>query len=635
MLQCTQALWSNCIPTLPAIALSLFVAQSPALAQLNPDPQPTPGLRQNGVRIGPGVQIGPGVSLPPPLQPPTPIPLPSQPLALPTAATAPNGDVAQQAKAVTVLIQNNTDSGSGVLIQRQGKTYTILTAAHVLAAPMAYTLTTPDGQTHSVTDIQQIPGIDLALLRFQSDRSYTLANAASSHNLTEGKPVYVAGFPLSTAAITQRVYNFTDGRITARSSKSFADGYAMVYTNNTLPGMSGGGIFNHNGQLVGIHGRGDIDSKLESSSINPNIRIKTGFNLGIPIESFLRRAKELGIPINIVIILPSQTLPNPVGDSVVDATIKAQQGDYPGAIAEISRAIQQSPNTARLYFARANYLISSGQIASGLQDLDRAIALDSNSESAYMLRASYRSANRDTAGALADLTQAIKLNPRNLQAYTLRATLNLTQRDDGAAIADYTEMIRLEPKNALAYNMRAGLYWQQGNQRGALADMNQLISLIPSDLQAYDNRAHFRRYSGDIPGAIADYTVMIKLNPRHLRAYEKRAALKVAMQDLPGAIADYSAMIQASPGNISGYQERASLYLKQKQYRNAIADYSKMIEFQPTESGWYISRGFAREEAGDRAGASADFKTVAELLRKKGDRAGSEDWMKRARQLMP
>jgi tetratricopeptide (TPR) repeat protein/V8-like Glu-specific endopeptidase len=581
--------------------------------------------------------VGPGVLLPPPLQPPSTILPTVRTPNLMTAVATTSGDIAQQVKAVTVLIQSSNGSGSGVLIQHQGQIYTVLTAAHVVPSPASSTITLSNGQQHSVTlsDIQPIAEIDLALVRFRSDRTYAIAKVGSSQTLTEGKPVYVAGFPLNTTAITQPVYSFTDGKITARSSKPFADGYSMVYTNNTLPGMSGGGVFNSSGELVGIHGRGDVDTKLESSSINSGIRIKTGFNLGIPIETFLQRAKALGIPININIISPIAAPSNLADDSIVAAALKAQQGDYAGAIAQITLAIGQSPQSARLYFARANYSAALGQTAATLQDLDRTIALDPKSEPAYVLRGSYRNANRDNVGAVADFTQALKLNPKNIQAYTWRATLSVAQGDNTAAIADYTEMIRLDPKNAaLAYSMRAGMYWQQGNQKGAIADMDRLIALNPSDLQAYDNRAHFRRYSGDIPGAIADYSAIVKLNPRNVRAYEKRADLKMEMNDISGAIADYSALITANPQNTTGYMSRSSLYMKQKQYREAIADLSKLIELQPYQSAWYSQRGLAREDMGDKAGASTDFRKVAELALQKGDRAEYDSWMKRASEVI-
>jgi hypothetical protein len=129
------ALTSSAAVMLWAIATSALITS--AIAQSSP--QTSNEFRQNGV------QIGPGVRLPPPLLPPTP---PAPTLQLPglrsVAATSSSGNVAQLAKAVTVLIQNNVGSGSGVLIQQKGNTYTVLTAAHVIQPPITCAITTAE-----------------------------------------------------------------------------------------------------------------------------------------------------------------------------------------------------------------------------------------------------------------------------------------------------------------------------------------------------------------------------------------------------------------------------------------------------------------------------------------------------------
>ncbi|WP_258001396.1 serine protease [Fischerella thermalis] len=60
----------------------------------------------------------------------------------------------------------------------------------------------------------------------------------------EGTTAYVAGFPAPTFAINQPIYIFSDGKITANASKPLRDGYALVYSNNTSEGMSGGAVLN-------------------------------------------------------------------------------------------------------------------------------------------------------------------------------------------------------------------------------------------------------------------------------------------------------------------------------------------------------------------------------------------------------
>jgi hypothetical protein len=68
-------------------------------------------------------------------------------------------------------------------------------------------------------------------------------------------------------------------------------GYTVIYNAPTLPGMSGGGVFNKAGQLVAIHGVGDqytantgVERQISGSSgiANRPIGSKISYNRGIP-----------------------------------------------------------------------------------------------------------------------------------------------------------------------------------------------------------------------------------------------------------------------------------------------------------------------------------------------------------------
>jgi S1-C subfamily serine protease len=139
------------------------------------------------------------------------------------------------AKAITVEIKSASNSkfGSGILLQRQGDIYTVLTAGHVVADDNAFTFTTSDGFVHQslANSIRRAGnGIDLAVLKFQSSRSYTLANIGTSNSLVYGSLVYVAGFPLATDVIDSRVFNFTEGKISGKATQTNKNGYSLIYT---------------------------------------------------------------------------------------------------------------------------------------------------------------------------------------------------------------------------------------------------------------------------------------------------------------------------------------------------------------------------------------------------------------------
>jgi len=133
--------------------------------------------------------------------------------------------VGQIAKSITVLIDSK-DPGSGVIIKREGNTYTVLSARHVFKDPQAkYEIVTPDGSRYALnySSVKKLPSADLAVVEFTSSKSYTVAKIGNSDLATEGKAAYVAGFPKTSAAINTSIYNFTDGRITANASRPIND----------------------------------------------------------------------------------------------------------------------------------------------------------------------------------------------------------------------------------------------------------------------------------------------------------------------------------------------------------------------------------------------------------------------------
>ncbi|MEL4896193.1 GUN4 domain-containing protein [Crocosphaera sp. Alani8] len=193
-------------------------------------------------------------------------------------------EISRTAKKITVLIEGPGSNGTGLIINKSGQTYSLFTAAHVVGninpGEEAYVVT-PDQKRHLINTrtIEIIPGVDLAVVEFNSDRIYPTAKLANGSQLTEGSTVYVSGFPLPTTAINASIYTFVPGKITATGG--LRDGYGLVYTNNTLPGMSGGPVLNQQGEVVGIHGRADTTSTQTTGY--DNIYIKTGLNLGVPL----------------------------------------------------------------------------------------------------------------------------------------------------------------------------------------------------------------------------------------------------------------------------------------------------------------------------------------------------------------
>lgn len=172
-------------------------------------------------------------------------------------------DIYQLAQSTAVRIVRDHVSGTGVIIDRQEQTYTVLTSWHVVDNEGEMALLTEDGKSHPLLHPpQRIGNLDLGIIKFISPQDYAVATLANDTPQT-GEKIYAAGFPsykadgtTDTLASGIKAFRLTQGEISLVPSQSLPEGYLLGYTNDTEMGMSGGAIFNTKGFLVGIHGRG-------------------------------------------------------------------------------------------------------------------------------------------------------------------------------------------------------------------------------------------------------------------------------------------------------------------------------------------------------------------------------------------
>lgn len=183
-------------------------------------------------------------------------------------------------------------SSSGVIIGRSGDTYFVLTTFHSINTQSEYTIHTQNGRRYTVTPrnygarVRPIPeGIDLAIVEFQSDAIYQVATL-SSGEIARSIPVHVIGWPEGTLQNPESSLFNVEGAVSQSRIISFEDGYQFAHTVPTRNGMSGGGVFNQYGHLIGIHGRRD-------GAIDPDSGIiisEPTSNWAIPIDNFLKLA---------------------------------------------------------------------------------------------------------------------------------------------------------------------------------------------------------------------------------------------------------------------------------------------------------------------------------------------------------
>jgi tetratricopeptide (TPR) repeat protein len=486
------------------------------------------------------------------------------------AATALSAQaISQIAKYTTVRIVSQT-AGSGVLIQRDGNTYTVLTAAHVVAAADAYEVITPDGSRAQPTTIKKLPEVDLALVQFISNQAHQVVELGDSGQVLEGSLSYVAGFPLRTEAISETIYSFTEGKITANAGRALQDGYALVYSNNTLPGMSGGPVFNEQGKLIGIHGRADTTEKIQDQTLNPDIYIKSGFNLGIPTRTFLQLAPKSGLNLGFATPAQQTAAQTTADDYFLQAQAQIDREEYEGAIATLTQAITLNSNYSAAYALRGFAQARLAKASAALADSEQAIRLDPDNARADLVRGLVRSRLGETQEALADAEKGVSLQPNFAGSYGLRGTIRLLLADYAGAVADLkktAELMRSQGNTTQAQSIEQGVTAFSKLQTGA------------GTFDHYLARAAVRIQLKDIQGAALDFQDAASLAQQQrqlpqyliaksmLRITDASIAQRYAAQDNPqatfpnsqGMLAQLDQAIRNNPSDGNSYRFRGTL----------------------------------------------------------------------------
>ncbi len=230
--------------------------------------------------------------------------------------------------------------GSGVIIAKTGNKYYVLTVAHNFLqrhldnkdywqksrGKPYYGIRTYDGEIHIIEDVNdgrgcplkgspkftvlvrfgcrdrfilntdivdytigtdQVRGIDLAIVTFESNKNYIVAPLGDSGQVNLNDRVYISGWPdpereqdPQTGECRERVarrqrrlaWGPVRGKINADPQHQ---GYSIFYTDETAAGMSGGPVFDSNGRVVGSHGLGSRNKPLCGGNLEAGNEIES------------------------------------------------------------------------------------------------------------------------------------------------------------------------------------------------------------------------------------------------------------------------------------------------------------------------------------------------------------------------
>jgi tetratricopeptide (TPR) repeat protein len=233
----------------------------------------------------------------------------------------------------------------------------------------------------------------------------------------------------------------------------------------------------------------------------------------------------------------------------------AARRDFGPALADLSKAIEISPNEPEFYYQRANAYGASGQADLALTDYDHVLRLKQDFLPAYVPRAEIELAKNDTPAAIADLEAVDRLAPKQADLRLMLAELYVRIDRLPAAIEQFSLWIQNHPDDSRMLTATAERCLSRALQNQdlpiALSDCNTALRRADKKNENYSyllvNRGLVRLRQGDYDKAIADFNDALKIMPKNAHALYGRAVAESRKNETKESASDLEAARQIAP----------------------------------------------------------------------------------------
>jgi len=378
----------------------------------------------------------------------------------------------------------------------------------------------------------------------------THVTMGSTKKLKIGKPVYAIGSPQGLEL------TLSDGIVS--SLREVEDGNYIQTTAAISPGSSGGGLFDENGDLVGLttfylaggqnlnfavpvewvtelpkrHKRNTLTSQPETYWINKGIELEERKDWAALLDHCLLWIKsqpqlgsswyvlgttyaKLDQPAKSVEAFQQAVRINPEHfNTRYNLAISYEAlGQITKSIESYQQAIRINPDAAKSWYNLGNNYVRLGQPAKAIESYQQAIRIDpEDADTWYNLGIAYNNTGQ-AAKSMDAYQNAIKINPEHANALL---NIGVAYRDLGQtakARESFQQSIRSNSENAIAWGNLGRIYSDLGQRAKAVEAYRQAISINPEYANVWYHLGMAYGASSETSKAIESFLQAIRIEP--------------------------------------------------------------------------------------------------------------------------
>lgn len=573
--------------------------------------------------------------------------------------------------------------GSGVVIGAG----LIATNCHVVRVATSLRITSVSGD-FKARWIRQDPQRDLCILLAEGMAVPAVRSRASA-SLLMGEPVYAVGNPLGFGTAVSA------GLISAIDTRSRPP---VVITSAPLsPGSSGGGLFDRDGQLVGITtavlGTGqNTNVVLSSDGLDRLASVGEPPRLPPPLPARERQwandamALQAGAEWTRLEALAKEW--HRAKPTAADALIYLGLAEHhlnrnDLAAATLGRAISLDDHQAFAWLIYGRVLKDLGRTLDARRALDQAETLQPTYAGPAAERAEWLRQEGRLDEARVQIQESLRRQPGQSDAWRVLGVIEEQRGDNTAALRAFQMALRLGKANAELSQRVTQLLVSSGKadeasrvnaqatrahresarslvsiglaelQRDRLAPaedaIRKAIALAPDWPEAWDALGTVLSRSSRAADAVNAYGRALELSPDNPQTLNNRAAAYLGLKRLDDALRDNQRAITLDPKSANAWRLYGTLQMQTRNFQEAVRGFEKTDQLAPLTPDDLVSLGESQGEIGNVALALKTLAraesqnpnlvrmhlSTAKVLGRKGDIEKAVDYLERALKVEP
>ncbi len=286
---------------------------------------------------------------------------------------------------------------------------------------------------------------------------------------------------------------------------------------------------------------------------------------------------------------------------------------YKEAQEQLDILIAKQPDSPDVHSALANFKARQGDLPGALQEMQKAISLDPNRSEAFLNLAMMQIEAQQFDAAEASLKKATTLDPKAMNAQLALGGFYQTRGRLPEAEEQFKHAISVDPKSPDPRSALVRLYMMQGKKSEAESFLQQSKQDLSANPAGYRMLGDYYFASGDLDRALAEYQTVYKDHPKDIQTKKNYIQLLILKNRLDEARKLDDEILKANAADNEALIYKGQIKMRDGHLEDAVNALQAALKSDPDNAVAHYHLGLAFDQQGSLSRAESEWRDAVRL----------------------